>query len=164
MSTAIGFDVLSNQSLQRLAPAAFAQSAHESRSDRYGFVPTSEVIAGLQKAGFHPTHATQAKSRKEDRQFQAEESDKWQTFIGSLDDKWRAFNKEQREENNCAMADVNASLSNLTNVTGDLARSVEEMRVDIKAHDQQAKEILALVSKPTPKPRSTKSTTQQENK
>jgi hypothetical protein len=105
-----------------------------------------------------------AKSRKEDRQFQAEESDKWQTFIGSLDDKWRAFNKEQREENNCAMADVNASLSNLTNVTGDLARSVEKMRVDIKAHDQQAKEILALVSKPTPKPRSTKSTTQQENK
>lgn len=97
-----------------------------------------------------------AKSRKEDRQFQAEESDKWQTFIGSLDDKWRAFNKEQREENNCAMADVNASLSNLTNVTGDLARSVEEMRVDIKAHDQQAKEILALVKKPAAKPRAKK--------
>ena len=98
-----------------------------------------------------------AKSRKEDRQFQAEESDKWQTFIGSLDDKWRAFNKEQREENNCAMADVNASLSNLTNVTGDLARSVEEMRVDIKAHDKQAKEILDLVKKPAAKPRAKRS-------
>ena len=98
-----------------------------------------------------------AKSRKEDRQFQAEESDKWQTFIGSLDDKWRAFNKEQREENNCAMADVNASLSNLTNVTGDLARSVEEMRVDIKAHDKQTKEILDLVKKPAAKPRAKKS-------
>ncbi len=98
-----------------------------------------------------------AKSRKEDRQFQAEESDKWQTFIGSLDDKWRAFNKEQREENNCAMADVNASLSNLTNVTGDLARSVEEMRVDIKAHDKQAKEILELVKKPAAKPRTKRS-------
>ena len=98
-----------------------------------------------------------AKSRKEDRQFQAEESDKWQVFIGSLDDKWRAFNKEQREENNCAMADVNASLSNLTNVTGDLARSVEEMRVDIKAHDKQAKEILDLVKKPAAKPRVKKS-------
>lgn len=97
-----------------------------------------------------------AKSRKEDRQFQAEESDKWQTFIGSIDDKWRAFNKEQREENNCAMADVNASLSNLTNVTGDLARSVEEMRVDIKAHDKQAKEILDLVKKPAAKPRAKK--------
>ncbi|NLI08129.1 MAG: hypothetical protein GX457_13715 [Thermotogaceae bacterium] len=98
-----------------------------------------------------------AKSRKEDRQFQAEESNKWQTFIGSLDDKWRAFNKEQREENNCAMADVNASLSNLTNVTGDLARSVEEMRVDIKEHDKQAKEILDLVKKPAAKPRAKRS-------
>lgn len=98
-----------------------------------------------------------AKSRKEDRQFQAEESDKWQTFIGSIDDKWRAFNKEQREENNCAMADVNASLSNLTNVTGDLARSVEEMRTDIKEHDKQAKEILDLVKKPAAKPRAKRS-------
>jgi hypothetical protein len=98
-----------------------------------------------------------AKSRKEDRQFQAEESDKWQTFIGSIDDKWRAFNKEQREENNCAMADVNASLSNLTNVTGDLARSVEEVRAGIKEHDIQAKEILALVQKPAPRSRAKKS-------
>jgi hypothetical protein len=32
------------------------------------------------------------------------------------------------------------------------------------AHDIQAKEILAQVQKPAPKPRSTKSTTQQENK
>jgi hypothetical protein len=98
-----------------------------------------------------------AKSRKEDRQFQSEESDKWQKFIGSIDDKWRAFNKEQREENNCAMADVNASLSNLTKTTGDLARSVEEMRVDIKAHDKQAKEILDLVKKPAAKPRTKRS-------
>ena len=97
-----------------------------------------------------------AKSRKEDRSFQAEESNKWQVFIGSLDDKWREFNKEQREENNCAMADVNASLSNLTRTTGDLARSVEEMRSDIQEHDRQAKEILALVQKPTPKPRAKK--------
>ena len=68
MLEAIGFDVMSYASLQHKAPAAFAQSAHESRSDRYGFVPTSEVIAGLQKAGFHPTHAIQAKSRDESRQ------------------------------------------------------------------------------------------------
>ena len=67
-------------------------------------------------------------------------------------------NREQREENNCAMADVNASLSNLTKTTGDLARSVEEMRTDIQAHDAQAKEILALVAKPAPKPRAKKPT------
>ena len=86
----------------------------------------------------------------------SKQSDKWQKFMFDIDEKWRTFNKEQREDNNCAMADVNASLSNLTKTTGDLARSVEEMRVDIKAHDAQAKEILALVQKPAPKPRSKK--------
>ena len=105
-----------------------------------------------------------AKSRKEDRQFQAEESDKWQTFIGSLDDKWRAFNKEQREENNCAMADVNNSITNLTKVTEGLVMEVKEMRadshqfaIDLRNHDAQAKEILAIVQKPAPKPRVKKS-------
>ena len=87
----------------------------------------------------------------------SKQSDKWQQFMFDIDEKWRAFNREQREENNCAMADVNASLSNLTKTTGDLARSVEEMRTDIQAHDLQAKEILALVAKPAPKPRVKKS-------
>ena len=87
----------------------------------------------------------------------SKQSDKWQQFMFDIDEKWRAFNREQREENNCAMADVNASLSNLTKTTGDLARSVEEMRTDIQAHDLQAKEILALVAKPAPKPRAKKS-------
>ena len=87
----------------------------------------------------------------------SKQSDKWQQFMFDIDEKWRAFNREQREENNCAMADVNASLSNLTKTTGDLARSVEEMRTDIQAHDAQAKEILALVAKPAPKPRAKKS-------
>ena len=86
----------------------------------------------------------------------SKQSDKWQQFMFDIDEKWRAFNREQREENNCAMADVNASLSNLTKTTGDLARSVEEMRTDIQAHDLQAKEILALVAKPAPKPRAKK--------
>ena len=86
----------------------------------------------------------------------SKQSDKWQKFMFDIDEKWRTFNKEQREDNNCAMADVNASLSNLTRTTGDLARSVEEMRSDIQAHDKQAKEILALVQKPAPKPRSKK--------
>ena len=87
----------------------------------------------------------------------SKQSDKWQKFMFDIDEKWRTFNKEQREDNNCAMADVNASLSNLTKTTGDLARSVEEMRSDIQAHDKQAKEILALVQKPAPKPRAKKS-------
>ncbi len=86
----------------------------------------------------------------------SKQSDKWQQFIEASNEKWRAFSEKQRNENNCAMGDVNESLSNLTRTTGDLARSVEEMRSDINAHDQQAKEILALVTKPQPKPRAKK--------
>ncbi len=86
----------------------------------------------------------------------SKQSKNWQDFIDKSNEKWREFNREQREENNCAMADVNASLSNLTKTTGDLARSVEEMRTDIQAHDAQAKEILALVAKAAPKPRAKK--------
>ena len=86
----------------------------------------------------------------------SKQSKNWQDFIDRSNEKWREFNREQREENNCAMADVNASLSNLTKTTGDLARSVEEMRTDIQAHDAQAKEILALVAKAAPKPRAKK--------
>ena len=86
----------------------------------------------------------------------SKQSKNWQDFIDKSNEKWREFNREQREENNCAMADVNASLSNLTKTTGDLARSVEEMRTDIQAHDAQAKEILALVQKPAAKPRAKK--------
>lgn len=32
--------------------AAFATHAHESRSERYGFIPTSDVLAALQREGF----------------------------------------------------------------------------------------------------------------
>jgi uncharacterized membrane protein len=99
------------------------------------------------------------------------QSDKWQKFMFDIDEKWRAFNKEQRETNLESMNCVEGSLKDLTTVTQGLVSEVREMRDDSKAfyesfhaHDIQAKEIMALVQKPAPKPRSTKSTTQQENK
>lgn len=78
------------------------------------------------------------------------QSDKWQKFMFDIDDKWREFNKQQREENNCAMQDVNAGLKNLTKVTYGLVQEVKEMREDsrrfsnevFRDHDLQAKEIL----------------------
>jgi preprotein translocase subunit SecF len=90
------------------------------------------------------------------------QSDKWQKFMFDIDEKWRAFNKEQRAENNCRMEDVNKSITNLAMVTQDLVQEVREMRDDSRefyklfaAHDVQAKEIKDMVSngKPTPKPR-----------
>lgn len=81
------------------------------------------------------------------------QSDKWQAFIEASNDKWRKFSQEQRDDNNCAMGDVQKSLSDLTTVTGKLVTTVDEMRTDIYQHDVQAKEILQAVSKPAPKPR-----------
>jgi len=80
-----------------------------------------------------------------------------------IDEKWRAFNKEQRDTNLEAMNCVEGSLKDLTTVTQGLVSEVREMRDDSKAfyesfhaHDVQAKEILAQVQKPAPKPRAKK--------
>lgn len=60
---ASGRDPLSDQQVSSLAPSAFATGAHESRSTRYTYIPTSEVIAGLRANGFEPTFAKQGNSR-----------------------------------------------------------------------------------------------------
>ena len=93
------------------------------------------------------------------------QSDKWQNFIAKLEEQWRVFNREQRQENN-------ACIQGLVEVVQQLLLQVKEMRdensefySDFHAHDQQAKEILGHVqnnSKTVAKPRSTKSTTSKE--
>ncbi len=54
---------LSNQDIMRIAPSVFAEEKHESRSDRYSYVPSSEILVALRKEGFVPYYATQSKSR-----------------------------------------------------------------------------------------------------
>jgi hypothetical protein len=54
---------LSMDELRHYAPSAFATSAHESRSARYTYIPTSDVIDGLMHEGFQPFKATQGRSR-----------------------------------------------------------------------------------------------------
>lgn len=54
---------LTMEALQHYAPSAFATSAHESRSARYTYIPTSEIITGLMKEGFQPFSATQSRCR-----------------------------------------------------------------------------------------------------
>lgn len=49
--------------MRHAAPSIFAAEAHSSRSDKYQFFPTSEVLAGLLKEGFAPYAVTQARSR-----------------------------------------------------------------------------------------------------
>jgi hypothetical protein len=59
--------VLSADQLRRACPAAFAEAAHESRSDRYAYIPTINVIEGMRNEGFLPVKAVQCKSRDDDR-------------------------------------------------------------------------------------------------
>ena len=93
----------------------------------------------------------------------SKQSKNWQDFIDKSNEKWREFNREQREENNCAMNDVKGSLQDLTTVTQALVSEVKEMRSDtsvimgeIHAYDGKMNEILAEVKKPAPKPRAKK--------
>jgi len=83
------------------------------------------------------------------------QSDKWQRFMFDIDEKWRAFSKEQREQNNCKMENVENALNNLTTVTQALVLEVKEMRSDSKefyevfhTHDLQAKEIINHIKQP----------------
>lgn len=59
---------MSDEQLRLTAPSAFATEAHAGRSERYTYIPTSDVIAGLRGAGFVPTFATQSRTRDEERQ------------------------------------------------------------------------------------------------
>lgn len=61
--------ILSDDQIRRAAPSAFAEGAHESRSDRYAYVPTHAVIAGMRREGFVPVKAEQSRSRVDGKQF-----------------------------------------------------------------------------------------------
>jgi len=58
---------ISNEQLRRYIPSVFAESPHDSRSSRYTYVPTSEVLSGLRKEGFEPFFAIEAKARDESK-------------------------------------------------------------------------------------------------
>jgi Domain of unknown function (DUF932) len=57
---------LTEDEMRARLPSIFAEEPHTSRSDRYTYVSTMEILRGLAKEGFKPTFATQAKTRNED--------------------------------------------------------------------------------------------------
>lgn len=59
---------LTDEQIIRAAPSVFAESAHESRSRRYTYIPTIEVVNGLRREGFEPFMACQAKTRVEGKE------------------------------------------------------------------------------------------------
>lgn len=59
---------LSNEQLQRMAPAIFAETPWDEVSARYVFVPTSDVVDMLRKEGFEPVRAMQSRTRIEGKE------------------------------------------------------------------------------------------------
>lgn len=58
---------LSDDQIRRAAPSVFADAAHESRSQRYAYIPTADVLRGLRSEGFEVFSATQSRTRLADR-------------------------------------------------------------------------------------------------
>lgn len=56
---------LSEDEMFKLAPSIFANTAHESRSERFRPIPTIEVLRGLIKEGFSPVGVKQSIARDE---------------------------------------------------------------------------------------------------
>src|SRR5258708_6912060 len=54
---------LGNDQIMRIAPSVFAEEKHVSRSERYAYVPTIDVIEGLRKEGFEPFMVAQGRIR-----------------------------------------------------------------------------------------------------
>ncbi|EEQ0343243.1 DUF945 domain-containing protein, partial [Salmonella enterica] len=61
---------LTNDELQRIVPSAFSAEKHDSRSERYTYIPTIEILDRLREEGFQPFYAKQSRPRDiEKREF-----------------------------------------------------------------------------------------------
>jgi Domain of unknown function (DUF932) len=56
---------LSEDQMRGAAPSVFAEGKHASRSERYTYIPTIDVLRGLRKEGFEPFMVAQGHSRVE---------------------------------------------------------------------------------------------------
>jgi hypothetical protein len=56
---------LGEEQMRRAAPSIFAEGKHGSRSERYTYIPTIDVLRGLRLEGFEPFMVAQSKSRIE---------------------------------------------------------------------------------------------------
>jgi hypothetical protein len=56
---------LGEAQMRLAAPSIFASGKHQSRSERYTYIPTIEVLRGLRKEGFEPFMVAQSRSRIE---------------------------------------------------------------------------------------------------
>lgn len=58
--------ILTNEQLLRKAPSVFAEAPSSKVSDRYGFIPTIQVVDVLRSQGWEPVKAMQSRGRSEE--------------------------------------------------------------------------------------------------
>lgn len=58
---------LSDEDIMKVAPSIFAVEKHDSRSGRYTYIPTVDVLRKLRQEGFSPFMACQSKCRDADK-------------------------------------------------------------------------------------------------
>ncbi|MGY2492818.1 DUF932 domain-containing protein [Cupriavidus sp. CP313] len=58
---------LDDDQIRAVAPSIFSEDKHDSRSDRYSYIPTISVLNELRKEGFQPFMACQTRVRDEGR-------------------------------------------------------------------------------------------------
>ncbi|HDL6593402.1 TPA: DUF945 domain-containing protein [Yersinia enterocolitica] len=56
---------LTNGELERYVPSVFSEEKHESRSERYTYIPTITLLEKLREEGFQPFYACQTRVRDE---------------------------------------------------------------------------------------------------
>lgn len=56
-------DPITRDQMMRVAPSIFATAPHDSRSDRYTYVPTIEILTGLEKEGFQVFEVGQSRAK-----------------------------------------------------------------------------------------------------
>lgn len=59
---------LSDDQILRHAPSVLADHPHESRGERYAFIPTRDVLQGLRNEGFQPFEVRQTRCRDKGKQ------------------------------------------------------------------------------------------------
>lgn len=58
---------LSDDQIRAVVPSIFADAPHESRSERYSYIPTAAVLAKLRKEDFQPFMVCQTRVRQDER-------------------------------------------------------------------------------------------------
>lgn len=58
---------LADEQIMGVAPSIFADAPHDSRSERYAYIPTIELLGGLRREGFQPFMVCQTRVRDASR-------------------------------------------------------------------------------------------------